>query len=66
MTLQPSVRRRSLRMWPAAVTTMPEPYSTLRIPGDPVSAAMPLPENGANALDITTTSGSMMPSVAWS
>ena len=66
MTLQPSMSWRSVRMWPAAVTTMPVPYSTLRRGGGPISAARPVPGNGANALDITTTTGSMMPSVAWS
>jgi hypothetical protein len=64
--LQPSVKRRPLKMSPAALTMMPEPYSTSRFAGVPDNAAMPLPEKGANALDITTTSGSMMPSVAWS
>ena len=31
ITLQPSVSCRSVRMWPAVLTTMPVPYSTLRL-----------------------------------
>ena len=50
-------------MWPPGVTTMPVPYSTLRRAG-PIRSVRPVPENGANALDITTVTGSMMPSVA--
>ena len=47
---------------PDALATMAVAYSTWRlIPGIAV-----LPSNGANALDIATTTGSMMPSIAWS
>src|SRR4051812_40173091 len=44
-------------MWPAVLTTMPVPYSTLRLAIGPTSATPETPGNGVNALDITTTTG---------
>ena len=63
ITWQPSIASRSVTMSPAALTTTPVPYSTMRFGGAP-AAACTVVGNGVNALDIATTTGSMMPSIA--
>ena len=55
MTLQPSITCRSVTIWPAALTTMPVPYSTLRLGGGTPACDVPVtPGNAVNAFAITT------------
>ena len=66
MMLQVSIKLRSVRTWPAAETKTPVPYSTLRRITVPSGITPALPPNGTKALDIATTIGSIVPSIAWS
>ena len=45
---------------------MPVPYSTLRRAASAAPATAKPVANGTKALDIGATSGSMVPSIAWS
>ena len=57
---------RSVSTWPVAETNTPVPYSTLRRGASAAPATAKPVVNGTNALDIGATSGSMVPSIAWS
>ena len=66
MMLQPSISCRSVRTWPTDDTNTPVPYSTLRRAASAAPATAKPVANGTKALAIGATSGSMVPSIAWS